>query len=815
MCVRVRCGCGLLGLLAGLWVGAPGPTAWAQTADGDATLDTVVVTARKKAESLQQVPMSVQSFDAAEQRKLALDTLGDLAAAVPGLQQGDLAITSRLSLRGVNSGDNNAFEQAVGLYVDGLYRGRMNQQHIGLFDLERIEVLRGPQVALYGNSSIGGAISAVTRKPGFERGGEIGLGYEVEYQTPRLRGGADLPLGDALALRLAGTWEEQGRGLYPNLASGRREPAVDNEALRLSALWLAGDRLSVALRHEQGRHLRDGHIFDVFRHVDGRGNPWPNSMFSGLADRRLDIGNGAPFRYTDAFLDTDMDESLVELVFDADDWSLTSVSGHSHYRHRHSADVDLTPATLINVYQDERFEQFSQELRLSGRASERLDYLLGGYWQREDFRNDYYSDFNLPALLAPAFGIPTELAAGLLSPFSRHILIDQRSEQSALFGHLDWAFADDWRAAFGVRLQQTRKRALQAVRVAGLDHVDSSGALIDLRWLDPQLAPLLLGNPDYLADPTGYVLVLADGTRIEPVLAPNHLVGYQIVSNGRGTPHEFPGLSRRERQPMLQSSLSWQARADLLLYLGWSNGAKAGGFDFLYEGGSADEVEYEDERASVFELGLKHESPSLRFSLAAFHGRYDDLQVSVFDGGIGFVVGNAASSTSQGLEGDLVWQPAEGWRLRGSASLVDFRYDRFPDANCSTTERLNTGQVLCDWSGRRTLFVPRLQGTLGVERTASLGRWQFEHGLQWRYTGDHATASDNEVQTRQSAFSLFDYRIVLQPQAAPWSLALAARNLTDRRYNVFTSVIPLAPGGAFAHVLAPGRRLELELRLRF
>jgi len=86
----------------------------------DATLGTVVVTARKKTEALQKVPMSVLSFDAVEQRKQALDSLRDLGAAVPGLQQGDLAITSRLSLRGVNSGDNNAFEQAVGVYVDGL-----------------------------------------------------------------------------------------------------------------------------------------------------------------------------------------------------------------------------------------------------------------------------------------------------------------------------------------------------------------------------------------------------------------------------------------------------------------------------------------------------------------------------------------------------------------------------------------------------------------------------------------------------------------------------------------------------------------------
>jgi len=115
----------------------------------------VVVTARKKSEALQDVPMSVTALDEARLRDLNVRNLADLAAAVPGLQQQEVAITSQLTLRGVNSGDNNAFEQAVGTYVDGLYRGRMNQQHIGLFDLERIEVLKGPQVTLYGNSAIG------------------------------------------------------------------------------------------------------------------------------------------------------------------------------------------------------------------------------------------------------------------------------------------------------------------------------------------------------------------------------------------------------------------------------------------------------------------------------------------------------------------------------------------------------------------------------------------------------------------------------------------------------------------------------------
>jgi outer membrane receptor protein involved in Fe transport len=180
------------------------------------TLDAVVVTARKKSEALQQVPMAVVAFDAGDVRERGIDSLADLGDAVPGLEQQELAITSRLTLRGVNSGDNNAFEQSVGVYVDGLYRGRMNQQHIGLFDLQRIEVLKGPQVTLYGNSSIGGAISAVNRRPGFTAGGNVQAGYEFEYDEPRVEAGYDIPFSDTFAVRLAGKWRDQRTGDFHN-----------------------------------------------------------------------------------------------------------------------------------------------------------------------------------------------------------------------------------------------------------------------------------------------------------------------------------------------------------------------------------------------------------------------------------------------------------------------------------------------------------------------------------------------------------------------------------------------------------------------
>ena len=123
---------------------------------------------------------------------------------------------------------------------------------------------------------------------------------------------------------------------------------------------------------------------------------------------------------------------------------------------------------------------------------------------------------------------------------------------------------------------------------------------------------------------------------------------------------------------------------------------------------------------------------------------------------------------------------------------------------------------MCDWSGKRTRFVPAFEGALAIEhRSHAWSDWRIEQSLSWSYKGSHSTASDNEIQTRQSAYHLLDYRLELAPTSKPWSLALAGKNLTNRQYNVFTSVIPLAPGGAFANVRAKGRELALEWRYRF
>ena len=202
--------------------------------------------------------------------------------------------------------------------------------------------------------------------------------------------------------------------------------------------------------------------------------------------------------------------------------------------------------------------------------------------------------------------------------------------------------------------------------------------------------------------------------------------------------------------------------------------------------------------------------------MALFYGKYDDLQVSVFDGGVGFTVGNAASSISKGLDTQLIWQPIKRFRTLVQFEYLDFTYDDFRSSSCHTTDKLNTGQTLCDASGDETPFVPNVEGVIAFEYNHPITEHlQIQHLLSWRYKGSHTTASDNEPQTQQSAYEIVDYRLNLTPNDKQWDIGLLINNLFDTEYLVFTSVIPLAPGAAFANIIPKGREVALAFQYHY
>jgi len=761
------------------------------------SIEVIEVTARKKIESIQNVPMSVNAVTGEFIEDMGVNDLEDLSNFVPGLEQPKLAIQSRLSLRGVSSGDNASFEQSVGTYVDGIYRGRMNQQRAGFFDMERVEVLKGPQVTLYGNSSIGGAISMITKRPELdsEVTGNITARYGFDYEQTEFSGGVNIPLGDDFAVRFAGKYREKAKGAAFNnyVDSQDYEPQAKDDAFRIGAVWESTTDLSLYLRYEQGNFESIGHNLDPLMHLNTDLTDKTDSSLIGLGmgDDELNIGNGAPFTNGRDGSLVETEETMLEIVYNlSDSLTFTSITGMSSYDYGQVYDVDITPLTIIDTAQGETYKQFSQELRLAINVNDNLDILLGGYYQDDDFKNDYYADFNIPLIFALKTGLPEAVVGTLISPFSRHATLDQNTKQSAIFAQADYALSDKWSITLGARYSSNKKTAEQSIALADVEHVDdpAMGGVRDFGWL--------VGQPPGV------------------VLAPDYYMGYQLVAPG-SAPHIFDDLVRKEDHTMFQASVRYQLDDNTMLYGSWANGAKAGGFDLLYEGTDRDAVEFEDEEANAFEIGFKKDWDDVRLNVGAFYGQYDNLQVSVFNGSVGFNVGNAASSIQQGVDVELTWIATDNLIFTANAEYLDFTYDEFTDAACSFSEDPEGVEDSCDWSGREVPWVPKFKTVINAEHIWDVSdAYEITNMLSVSYKTDHTTASDNETLTKQDGFALVDYRATLTSLDHNWHVALTVSNLLDQDYETYTTKIPLNDG-AFAHALHEGREIALELGYQF
>ncbi|PKI16195.1 TonB-dependent receptor [Colwellia sp. 12G3] len=784
-------------------------------------IEVIEVTARKKIESIQNVPMSVNAMTGQNINDLGINDLDDLSTFVPGLEQPTLAIQSRLSIRGVSSGDNASFEQSVGTYADGVYRGRMNQQRAGFFDMERVEVLKGPQVTLYGNSSVGGAISMITKRPELdsEVTGDITVKYGIEYEHSQVMGGVNIPLGDEFAVRIAGKYRDQASGAAYNHYNQQDSIQAKDDAFRIGAIWEPSDNLSIYLRFEQGNFKTIGNNLDPLMHLN---TDFTNKNDSplialGMGDDELNIGNGAPFTNGPDFSLVENDETMLEIVYNINDKiTLTSITGSSNYDFTQAYDVDITPLSIIDTGQDETYEQLSQELRLAIDVTDKLDLLVGLYYQDDEFKNDFYSDFNMPLIvggaLAPAVKaglMPAEFAAGLaadVSPFSRHANLDQNTEVAAIFAQIDYEFTDKLSMSLGARYTESEKTADQSIRLADVKHVD-----------DPAMGEL----KDY----STLVGIVKAGAPYPPgtVVLPDYFMGYQLVAPG-GTPHAYTDMLRKEEHSMFQASVRYQANNEMMVYANWANGAKAGGFDLLYEavGGTGEEgAEFEDESANAFEVGVKLDWETVRLNIGAFYGTYDDLQVSVFNGSVGFNVGNAASSIQQGVDVELIWVATDDLRITANAEYLDFTYDEFNNASCSFSENpLGTANPEnnrneCDWSGQQLPWVAKYTSVIAAEHTWEVSSdYNLTNMLSVSYKSEHTTSSDNEILTKQDGYALVHYRATLTSLENNWHVALVVSNVLDESYELYTSKIPLN-SGAFAHTLNEGREITLELGYNF
>ncbi|MEE4203524.1 MAG: TonB-dependent receptor [Halieaceae bacterium] len=788
-------------------------------------LEEVVVTAQKRAENLQDVPISVSAMQGDKIQEAAIPNMTALADFVPNLHIATASVNTNIYMRGVGSGNNQAFEQSVGMYIDGVYMGRGRQYRAGFLDVERIEVLRGPQGTLFGRNTVAGAVNITTASAtvGDEFTGQVAASVE-QNDGEIVEGFLSGSLTDTLGARLAFRYREN-EGFVDNTLLQRPEGGVEEMGYRLSLNWVPTDDLEVKFKYSQFDQERTGAVSatKVYLTPEERDAVVPNrSDFARTAyaitdifypqlqqesqrdfvtfkdnnyGRSADDGIGISFR-PDGSEDS-LENAVLDITWELGDHLFTSITGYSGYTYEDDVDVDWLPLQFIGRYDDQSFDQVSQEFRLVSPGGEFFDYTLGAYYDKstlEFFRRvtiDTNFDGLFPeflSLVTPGNPPPSLLPQNLLLPLTagnpasqllgvyganqiaRNHDYELDTESWALFAQGTFNLSDVLRLTVGVRYTEETKDVVSTQRLG-----DSNCGLGGIP--DTSIAGCEMGY--------NYWLPLIQATNFN-----TYNYDYR---DGRTTDQVVPSIN-----------LQWDATASSMVYVSFSQGFKSGGFTSADDGEPAGYVvgqapppgavfttpnanfEFDDETVDAFEIGGKHDllDGALRINWAAFYTEYDNLQTSIFNG-LGFGVTNASSSEIQGVEIESQWAAAEGLVLGLNVAWLDATYADFPDGPC-TAPQLDAdplcgtpaGSTSNDLSGEKTLYASDWSGSLTFDYERPIGGQltMFASG-EVNYRDDFQSSGDNDPLDMIDSYIKTNLRVGVRTDAM--ELMLYGRNIFD------------------------------------
>jgi iron complex outermembrane receptor protein len=732
-------------------------------------LSEIIVTAQRRQQTLQDVPVAVAvlgSKELAEQKISSVETLG---TAVPNLVVQRSPFQPFVAIRGLGSGaGGRAFEQSVATYVDGIYAGRANQFLNPFFDVERVEVVRGPQSVLFGVNANAGAINVVNKRPGREFEGYATAGYEAAYEGYNFEGGVSVPLSETFGMRFSGKLSRDGGYVY-NTVTKKDDGQADSDVGRVIASWRPTSDLRFDLSYEHANRRVHGTTFQLTSLGLAQ---FPPAIEDGVFDFRKSTPDDRGFTRINS------NNAALNINYDMGGVTLASSTGYSSFDFSQYVQGSNHPAQIGGALADEDFNQFYQELRLVSNGSHFLDYILGVtyYHQKDKIHQGTDIDFG-------GFGVPG-LTAGVRNA------LNQTTDGYSAFAQGTINFTRSLNVVLGGRYSSIRKQG---------DYV---------------IAPTTFGQPlsGYVFDPASLFVLAGPPFGFFQWFNPADPTTYRATSISR---------SRTFNSFNPSASVNYKFGGGLSVYGSYTTGTKAGGFNdqdksgVVRENGFASDIfEYAAERAYNFEAGLKYSSPTLRFNIAAFRTKYKNLQVTISQPSGALQTTNAAQATSTGVEGDMTWIVTRGLTLSANAAYLHARYDDYPGA-CPI------GSTFCADPATGNARGGRLDGTPDFSGSATLA-YSVAVGADWdlRLSGrvyHQASAQYQSAQNpldRTPAYELFDASVALA-QKNGLTLSVSGKNLANRAVRGFSA--PSVGDAFYGHYSAtlPGRQVFLDVRYDF
>ncbi len=774
-------------------------------------MEEIIVTAQSRAQSLQDTPISLTAVTGDKLQDVNIQKAEDLQQLVPNFTMTETGISTNIFIRGLGSGINQAFEQSVGYYVDGIAYTRAQQTRLPFLDLARVEVLRGPQTILFGKNSIAGALNIVTAQPTTSFEGFLTGTYEFENQEYIAEGAVSGPLTDRIRMRVAGRWRDSD-GYVRNLTLSRTEPKRDDITLRGILEADVSDTVVANFKAEISDFDVLGRSIETLNERPAAAGPFAGRTYGQIlagfgADRGVLNNTLDGNRSSNGDFSNNRQETFVGNVrVDIGGYEFRSITGYTTLKYDELCDCDYTGANVFLAGLREDYSQFSQEFRLTSPVNESYDFVAGAYYQTSDHA---YSDNIVVQPTSVLVPLVNQQSPGAGSAMAG----TQAARNAGVDANLISAFAqvnvrpfgEQFEVQLGARVSSEKKegnRTLSILRENGDPLPAAQAAAAAVYASVFRVSSTNLSN----LGPTGMALI--------------GQLGSLPVSGERKETRFSPDLK-----------LVYTASDDLMLYASYARGAKSGGFDFRANNRNfyptmQDSFEFEDESANSFETGAKASFGAAQLNVAVYYTEFKDLQISIFDGILGFNVGNAASARSQGIEADGRIRMSEYISLTGSLALTDFKFKDFRNGQCYFGQTPNVDlngdgrNELCNYTGQTNQLVSDVQGTVGLAAYYPiLSGYRLDGSFDVFFTSKYHASNTFDPDLIQKGYATLGVRLGVGPDSGLWQLAFIGRNLTNEQYIQFGGDTPLS-GSTFGvnsdYAFADrGRTLAIQARINF
>jgi len=830
-------------LILGITAAFAGAEAWAADASGTPALEEIIVTAQKRSENLQDVPISVVAISAQQIKDAGITDIRNLAILTPGLtvtSEGNEAITTA-RIRGIGTvGDNPGLESSVGVNIDGVYRPRNGVAFGDLGEIEQIEVLYGPQGELFGKNNDAGVINVTTKRPS----NTFGAMAEVtggNFNDREFRTSVTGPLSDIMAGRMYVGYQQNSGFLQVVNGVGPSEQNNTNDRKAYNArgqlLITPSDDVDFLLIADYAKRNESccsavveypgpfQGLVNVFA-----SNPLLGGKPGGLGNSPL-IGQPGVTRLPNSYVAYDnqvIKQNVRDMGISGElNWNvgfgkLTSITAWRDNTVAGGNDVDYTGIDLLSFPDDGNanstdFKQFSEELRLAGKAGS-LNWLVGGF-----FNNEILSTRTLGAIGNQFETYVSAVASASIGrPFNPLLIsqltgdapgttffgtgynddYQQTARSFALFTNETWNITQGLDLTVGLRGTEEKKTATASYNSKGGG--PGCSALL-------QHAPLLFTNP-----PLGI-----NGTNAQAFI-----LGYGCFT---GLDPEFTGKgfdqSNTENNLSGTVKLSYRFNEEVMTYISGANGYKAGGFNLsrvTNAPSAADPIGlspnlntgFPRETVESFEAGIKTTlfDRTLRLNAAAFYQKYTDFQLNTFTG-IQFVVTSLNKVVSKGVAVDFAWAtPISGLTIAGGVTQDLTNIDNFGNALPDFCGGPGNGCTARD--NNRLSFAPLWSGALSASYLIPFGTLGLRTSVEEKYNSSYNTGSDLDPRKIQQGFGLLNARIGFGALDESWAIEAWGANLADKYYYAVAFDSPFQFDTISSYLGAP-RTFGLTARVKF